>query len=559
VLTTLNVRNLALAEDVRVEFGPGLNIVTGETGAGKSILLGALALLLGERADRGAIRTGAEQGLAEAVFELAAPEEVNALLTELGLPPCEDGQLLLRRVVKAGGAGQQTVNDAPVTLQALKRLGELLVDMHGPHDHQSLLRNEAQLDILDAFAHLAEARAPCADAHAAARATEARRAELLAGGDDIEAQMDLLAYRIKEIEDAQPAEGEEEKIRAEHEVIGHAQRIVELANPVVGALTEDDASACARLAGCRPALEELARLLPAAADWPAEAERLALGLRAFAAGIGREVERIETDPARLDWLDQRLALYRKIRRKYGETVAEILEKLAADRRRLDDLRHRTERLQQIEVELDRQRAELHRAAQGLRRRRLKAAGQLAEAITAELRALGFPHGAFTVALEEMEPGPSGMDRAEFGFAPNVGETVRPLRQIASSGEISRVMLAVKTVLARHDRIPVLVFDEIDANLGGEMGGAVGAKLAAVASARQVIAITHLPQVAVYGARQLAVRKEVSDGRTYSRALPVSGPEREKEIARMLGGADAEVALQHARSMLRRAGTATGRR
>ncbi|HPT16487.1 MAG TPA: DNA repair protein RecN [Kiritimatiellia bacterium] len=551
MLTLLRVKNLALVEEASVAFEPGLNVVTGETGAGKSILIGALYLLLGERADTSAVRAGEAQCVVEATFHLADARGVEAVLAEAGLEPCDHGQLVLRRTVKAAGGGQAYVNDAPVTLPLLKRLGALLVDLHGPHDHQSLFQPASQLDILDAFAHAEKERAACAAAFGKWQALQDRRAELSRDVGDLAAQIDLLAYRAKEIEEAAPVEGEEEQVRAEQQTAGHAQRILELGQQVVQAISEDENAALAVLAPARKALEELARLMPAAKEWPEELRRHTDALAALSGTLQRELADVDADPARLAWLDQRLATYDKLKRKYGGSVADILATLEITQARLKDLRSRDEQKAAVTKEIAAAEKELQALGLALRKRRLTAAEKLAPAITAELQALGFEHGAFGIQLPPAEtPTAAGLDRAEFGFAPNVGEPMRPLRAIASSGEISRVMLAIKVVLAEADRIPLLVFDEIDANVGGETAHAVGRKLAQAARKRQVVAITHLPPVAACGAHHFAVRKSVRDGRTHTTVAPLDADARVEELARMLGGREStSVALRHAAELL----------
>ncbi len=551
MLQTLRIKNLALVENARVEFLPGLNVITGETGAGKSILIGALALLLGERADRKIIRTGEDSCGAEATFHLDHPKAVNALLDELGAPPCDDGQLIIRRIVKAEGGGQNLVNDTPVTLQALKRIGELLLDMHGPHEHQSLLKHDDQLDLLDAYGHTTDARAAYAEAFAALRALEEQKAELLAVGD-VAAQLDMLAFRIKEIEDIAPVEGELEKVESEHRVVSNAQRILDLGGAAARTLTESENSALDLLAAVQRNLEELARLHPEAAQWQAEAKTIAGQARELSLAISSALDRVESDPARLEWLDERLAAYQKLRRKYAGSVSEVLATLADCKKRLSDLQSREERIQALEADIAKAAREARKAGEALRALRLAAAEKIGKAITKELKELGFPHGQFTVDLPEALLKANGMDDIEFGFAPNAGEAMKPLRDIASSGEISRVMLATKAVLSAHDKIPVLIFDEIDANLGGEMGNAVGQKLDALAKRHQVICITHLPQVAIFGFAHFAVSKAVRDGRTTTHVARLEDEARVEEVARMLGGRDlTKVTMQHAREMLER--------
>lgn len=558
MLKQLNIRNVALAESVRIDFEPGLNVITGETGAGKSILMGALALLLGERADKSIIRTGAEQASVDALFELSRPGATDAVLVDLGLPPCEDGQLLIRRVLKAAG-GAMTVNDHPVMLQGLRRIGDGLVDMHGPHDHQSLFQPLEQLRILDAFSGLDDDRARFAEIHDRIVGLEARRAELEQDDGDTAAQIDLLEYRAQEIRQAELKEGEEDQLKEEHRRVGHAQRILELCSHIAGALTESENPAFGSIASLAHPFDELARIWPAAADWKDEALNLGRRIQSLSQSIQSEVDRMDADPARLEWLDARLGLYQKILRKYGGSVATALQALEQAESRLHDLRTRGERIAAIDQETAGLRAARDQRGWALRKKRTAAASELADAITGELEFLGFPGSAFAVTVEPAAPSPSGMDAVEFGFAPNVGEAMRPLRAIASSGEISRVMLAVKAVLADQDRVPVLIFDEIDANLGGEMGHAVGRELAGVAGRRQVICITHLPQVAVHGTTHWAVSKEVREGRTCSVVSRVEGAGREAELVRMLGGtSDSRATLEHAREMLAAAARRVGR-
>lgn len=550
MLTHLTVKNLALVEKLTLALTPGLNVITGETGAGKSILIGALGLLLGDRADKKIIRTGEESCTAEAMLELEHPDDVNALLMSLGLEPCEAGQLIIRRTVKASGANTQTINDAPVTINALKQLGELLVDMHGPHDHQSLLSRTAQLAILDAYGRTGAELSAYATIWQKQNQLLERIAALQGPDADVEAQIDLLAFRIKEIEEMAPQEGEEERIVQEHTTVSHAQRIRELGDGITQTLTETEASIFDGMASVQKMLDELAGLVPEGPAWKAEAKSIAVGVKELSAVIASRLEQIEADPARLAWLESRMAAYARLKRKYGGSVETALATLEQSRQKLHDLKTRGEQLAQLEEEQRKIQGELASAGKKLREKRARAATKLADEITRQLRDLGFAHGVFSVELTGAEPRASGMDEVDFGFAPNVGESKKPLRDIASSGEISRVMLATKAVLAAHDRIPVLVFDEVDANVGGEMGAAIGRKLKVLAGARQVICITHLPQVAAMGNTHFAVSKQVKDQRTRSLVTSLDEPARIEEIARMLGGRDVTSAvMQHAKELL----------
>jgi DNA repair protein RecN (Recombination protein N) len=459
--------------------------------------------------------------------------------------------LLLRRTLSANGTGKNFINDSTATLQILKRVGELLVDIHGPYDHQSLLSTDFQLDILDAFSHLWDTREGYETHYNAFRELQAQRQAL--EGDDEQAvaqQIELLSFQVKEIEDAALVEGEDETLTREQVQVANAQRILELSEGIRNALMDGENSAFNGLAFAQKGLGELAALVEPAGAWQEEARSLTVQLQDLSETVERHVRNIEGDPQRLQWLEDRMALYHRLKRKYGGDVRSVLAHLETAQARLRELQGRGERLVELDRQLDGVRAKLEQAGGKLGKARRQAASKLAATITAELRDLGFPHGAFAVELAAADPGPSGMDRIEFAFAPNAGEPSRPLRAIASSGEISRVMLAVKAVLANHDSIPVLVFDEIDANVGGAMGTAIGSKLDRVGTHHQVLCITHLPQVAVHGATHFAVVKEVAQGRTRTSMNRLDRAARVEEIARMLGGRDlTSVTLKHAREML----------
>ena len=550
MLVTLRVKNLALVEQARVDFEPGLNVVTGETGAGKSILIGALNLLLGERADRKWIRSGEDTCGAEALFQLQDAGEINALLESCGASPCEDGQLIIRRLLKANGNTQNLVNDSAVTQQVLKKIGDLLVDMHGPHDHQSLLRPAFQLSLLDAYGQTASALSAYQEKYGQLQGLRAQRAELEGAGEGVQAQIELLTYRVKELEGAGLTEEEEASILKEHTVTANAQRILELGNEIAGALTEGEASAFDLSSSALRNLEELARLLPDAVAWKDQAHGIAVQVKDLGETVRSTLEGMEANPARLEWLEQRMAVYQKLKRKYGGTTAEALAQLAEAKAKLHGLQHRGEELAKLAAAIAKGEAELLKLGAALTRLREAASGRLAKEVAKELRALGFPSGEFAAALSACPPGPAGVDQVEFGFAPNKGEPMKPLRDIASSGEMSRVMLAIKAVLAEHDKIPVLVFDEVDANIGGETGSKVGRKLAELGRHHQVICITHLPQVAVCGTFHAAVAKSEKGGRTFTEVTVLDPAARVHEIARMLGGKDmTKVTLQHAREML----------
>lgn len=550
MLRTLKIKNLALVDDVQVGFNDGLNVITGETGAGKSLLMGALRLLLGERADKSMIRTGETFCSVHAEFGLSDSSRVDAVLADVGLESCEGGLLIIRRVITES-SNKTLVNDESVTLQVLRRLGEVLVDMHGPYDHQSLLDQGVQLEILDAFGQLGAEMAVYAEVYSKYRDIQRRISALNSDNEeDRERQVEFLDYRVNEIEKANLSAEEENEVIAEHGMIANSQQVIEWANGAVSALTAEEGCAFDGLVAARQCLSRLAKMIPEAQEWLDELEGSIASVQEIVRSIENSASGIDASAERMQWLDDRLTTYQTLKRKYGATIEEVLENCEKWKEQLADLRGRDQKRALLQVELAEVLEEVKSAALKLRKRRENVADLLSECITRELVDIGFEHGFFDVQLNTCEPGPSGMDEIEFGFAPNAGEDMRPLRMIASSGEISRVMLATKAVLAKQDRIPVLVFDEIDANVGGEIGGAVGRKLAQVAKCHQLICITHLPQVAAYGTTHLAVSKKVENGRTYTEVELLDAESRPDEIARMLGGKESTgVTLQHAREML----------
>ena len=550
MLTRLSVRNLAIVESADVEFGGGLTVITGETGAGKSVLMGALELVLGARADASTVRDGAKEARIEAEF--AVPGVVDAFLDAAGLPPCEDGVLLVRRAISATGGGRVHVNDAATTVQTLRALGKLLVDVHGPNDHQSLLEEGFQRGVLDAHGRLDTS------AYAAAWARladlRAQRADLQGDDADVAETCERLRYAVDELDAAQLTPEDDDELPARHAAAAHAAEILDCANAATAALSEADDSAAAALVGAGARVREMARFHEAAGAWGETIERLTVEVQELAQEIADSASRLDADPEALQALDDRLSLVQRLKRKYAcPDVAALLALRDERARRLADLEGRGARHSALVDEIAAAAAARRAAGATRTAARTTAAARLARAVTKELHGLGFLRAGFDVSLAPHAPDATGCDAVDFQFAPNPGEAARPLREIASTGEIARVMLAVKTVVAEHDAIPVLVFDEIDSNIGGEVGRAVGEKLRAVARHHQVIAITHLPQSAVYGARHLAVAKAVSGGRTRSTIQPLEGEARVAEIARMLGGTSlTSVVEQHARELLSRA-------
>lgn len=550
-LSSLRIRNLALVDELEWNLAPGCTAITGETGSGKSIIVGALKLVLGERADKTLIRTGAESCTVEAVFGVKDARALNATLEEQGVEPCEDGQLLLKRVFTTAGTNRQFINGSPTTLAVLKELGDGLVDLHGPHDHQSLLSNEKQLALLDAYADAEKLRGDCAAAWRKLHQLTAERDELASSEASMERELDLLRHQVGEIEAAQLQPGEEEEVSARYAVASNARKLLELSSAALGRLTEAEDAVLTRLGEVGKLVRDLERTDPAAARFADALTRGVAELDDLAAGLQRYADDLDLEPGELAALEDRVSLFETLKRKYGPTLVAVLEFHAQAAARLSKIESRGEELVRLEKEIAAAQKSLNDFAAKLGAKRKSAAPKLAKAITGHLRDLGFARSEFGVELVPLSaPGSHGSEGTEFLFAPNPGEPAKPLKAIASSGEISRVMLAVKTSLAAQDTVALLVFDEIDANVGGEIAHAVGAKMASLADRHQVLVITHLPQVAAAADAQFVVTKEFVNERTISRLTPVEGKARVEEIARMLGG-KTDSALSHARTLLKR--------
>lgn len=550
-LASLRIRNLALVEDLTWQPGAGLVAVTGETGAGKSLLIGALQLLLGERADKSLIRAGAESCTVEAVFEVEAPRELDTWLEEQGTEPCADGQLLLKRTLSAAGSGRQFVNGSPCTLAVLKALGDRLVDLHGPHDHQSLFSREAQTRVLDAYAGAAEVAVAFGAAHRESKRLVEEIARVRALEQDAALRRDMLAHAAKEIGEAKLRPGEDEEVMTRLRAAGNSQRLLELSSQLEAGLGSDgEGGVRSALAEAVRSARELARLDESASALLESLEDVAGRVSDIESEARRYAERIDSDPATLRELEERADLLQSLKRKYGGSIGEVMARGEQAARDLDEIETRGEKIAALEKEQSAASAKAAKLAKSLSAARKKAAPALAKAVTKELRELGFPRAEFGVRLEPLEEARGlGAELAEFEFAPNPGEPAKALRAIASSGEISRVMLALKSVLAGQDGVPLLVFDEIDANVGGEVAVKVGQKMRGLSKAHQVLCITHLPQVAAAAHRQFSVTKEFDGQRTTTAVDELGGAAREAELARMLGGQDSRSALAHARTLL----------
>jgi len=545
----MRIKNLALVEELEWHIGPGFVAVTGETGAGKSIIIGALQLLLGERADKSLIRTGADLCTVEAVFSGNDLQELNPQLIEAGIEPCED-DLILKRTLSSTGTNRQFINGSPTTLSVLENVGDNLVDLHGPHDHQSLLSPETQLRLLDSFArvelqlkeyrkHYLQLQALLAE-HAALNMAETAR----------EQEIDLLRHQVTEIKSANLVGGEEEEIEKRYKLASSSKRLIEFASAVVNKLSEADGSVLSQLAETQRLLRELEKIDSSVAQFSSAHAGAVVELSEIARMLSAYAEKLDLDPEQLAALEQRVSLLETLKRKYGASIVDIIAFGERAAERMRKIEGRDVELERLTKDIENIRRQLSRAGEVLSKARRKVAPKLSENIRHNLHDLGFRQSEFEAKVTTLEePRSTGFESVELLFSPNPGEPLKPLRAIASSGEISRLMLAVKSALAAHDAIPLLVFDEIDTNVGGEIANAVGSKMQALGRDHQVICITHLPQVAATAASHFVVTKDVTRGRTFSNLDEVTGKARQEEIARMLGG-KGDSALKLAASLLK---------
>ena len=530
-LTELTVENLAVIERIRLPIARGFTVLTGETGAGKSLIVDALALALGARAAADQVRTGADAARVEAVFEDVPATDDDPLADVLA---AGEGMAIVRREVGADGRSVVRVNDRSVTVGGLASLGERLAEIHGQHEQQRLLAADHQLDLLDRFGGLADDVAAVAVAHAAWRAIVAEAAEMLADPHELARRAELLRHQADEIRGAAPRPGEDEELERQLRIATHAEAIARAADAAVHALRDDGGG----LDALRVVSAELAQAAAQDERFAALADR-ATALAAETTELARDTtdlgESVELDPAARAAAEERVALLYDLKRKYGQTLEEVIgfgESAAGELVRLEDQQGERERLRHEETT---RRAELERAGARLRKARERTAAELAARVNQELPPLGLPAGSFGVSVEPVEVGPRGADRVMFTFAPNPGEPPRPLARIASGGEASRLSLALKVVLAAADETPVLVFDEVDAGIGGRHATALGGRLRALSAYHQVLCVTHLAQVAALADSHLHIGKRTADGRTVAEATPLEGEARGVELAAMLAG------------------------
>ncbi len=552
MLQSLRIRNLALLEEVALDFGSGFTVVTGETGAGKSILLGALSLLAGERADKTAIRQGAEALEVEAALWLADPARIDAVLAEAGLPECEEGMLVLRRTVARERAPRITINGAMATVGVLQRLGESWIDFHGPSEPRRLLRGECQLELVDLYSKNGDALAEYGARYREWREREAERARVARETKLSPEQIQFLESQLARFDALELTEEAIETLERDFQRTSRAQELIELAGALEAGLAGDD-GVNGRLGQLLREAQALVALDAASGPLVERLNSVGIELADLAAEFGALAAQFNFEPEEIEAVQTRMNTWLELKRRYGRDGAAVVAAREEMRARLEVQGDLEGALVRLDREVAGAEKAVRQAASELAKRRRKGAGELAKRAAAGIAELGFKKADFRVEVVALaEPGPTGNTGVEFLFSPNVGEAPLALSRIASSGELARVMLALKTVLADLDAVPVLVFDEVDANVGGEIGRVVGEKMARLADGHQVICVTHLPQVAAQGRAHLVVEKDQSAERAVVTIRPLEGDRaaRIDELARMLGDRNAPSARSHAAELLK---------
>jgi DNA repair protein RecN (Recombination protein N) len=557
MLSLIRIRNYAVVDEVELEFDQGMSVMTGETGAGKSILVDALGLALGDRADASAVRQGTDRAEISVLFDCDGDHPATAWLREQGLD--QDDCCLIRRLISAEGRSRAFVNSHPVTLQDLRTLGDFLVNIHGQHAHQSLRSSSAQREILDFHGNHTALAESVAEKFAAWQTLERELERRKRGGEDREAQLELLRFQVQELERLGLADGELAELESERNRLANADRLAGGLNTALSRIYEAEGGSAYELtAGAGRELQELAELDPALKTTAAMLAEAEIQLREAAADLARYRDRLEFDPQRLEWLETRLATIADLARKHkveGSALAGLQDQLEA---RIEELDTGAESLELLSERAERASRDYLEVAEQLSRARAEAGATLAEQVSAQLRQLGLPHGRFRVALS---PKPReradahGLDRIELQVTLNPGQDFGPISKVASGGELSRVSLALEVIAAGASSVPTLVFDEVDSGIGGGVAEIVGRRLREIATNRQVLCVTHLAQVASQGQHHFRVSK-LTDGehsRTNVRAL--SADERIEELSRMLGGVEiTDTTRAHAQEMIQRAGS-----
>ncbi len=567
MLRTLYIRDYALIEELEVEFGSGLNILTGETGAGKSILIGALKMILGERADTDMIRSGARKAIVEGVFDEADTPRLKALLEANAIEPMP--QLIVRREIMVGQS-RAFINDTPASIQLLRDVAALLIDLHGQHEHQSLLRTETHLELLDNFGSLGGLRETYQRYYETVARLMREREALMARRRELQEQKERYAFEIEEIDRVRPQEGEEEALEAELRILENAEQLYEATARLYEMLYESENAVHDQLVLARNELQDLVRIDRSFEEALEEIRSAQISVAEIAKFLQDYNARIEFNPERLEAIRSRLVELELLKRKYGGTLEAVLAHRAEIGRQYALAVDFEGALERLDQQLGEALQALSTAAQRLSAKRHEVAERIERAIEAELAGLGMPAAQFAVRFTR-RPDPegwivlpvsgreperytaftTGMDQVEFYLTTNPGEPLRPLTRVASGGEVSRIMLALKTILAKSDRLPILVFDEIDTGISGAIAHRVGERLHELANYHQIIAITHLPQIAAFGDVHFLVEKVLEAGRAKTRIRRLSDEERAHQVAALMSGAEVtEAALESARELIR---------
>lgn len=560
MLRFIRIRDFALIRELEVEFGPGLNLLSGETGSGKSILVDALGLLLGERASLEMVRTGSDQAAIEGVFALESAGDLLGILKEAGIAP-EDDLLLIRREIFSNGRNRVFINNTLVTLTLLKAVGDRLADIHGQNDHQALLHVNAQLEFLDSYGNNGNLAQEVEECYGRLQEMASRLESIQMDEQDRLRKIDILQFQLDEIRRARPGLREKEELEVEKSVLSNSERIFSLASEIYSRLYDSDQSMVGQSNRISRMLEELEGFdsrwgahREALAQTIYNLEDLALFARDYTAGM-------DFSPERLEVVEQRLSLLERLAGKYGHSVAEILQYGDKCEHELEDLTSLEDRHRHLETQLEAELKQYQARAERLSEKRQKAARQLERELKRELQALSMEKTKFVVRFQLLGSsgqgaripahyGTRGIDRVEFLVSPNLGEELKPLARTASGGELSRIVLALKSLCSGVDSSKILVFDEVDVGIGGRVAEVVGRRLRSVSSGNQVLCVTHLPQIAAYATHHYTVRKEAVGSRTETSVQRLNEAERVQELARMLGGETiTETTRRHAREML----------
>ena len=564
MLAQLYVKNFALIEELQIEFAPGLNILTGETGAGKSLIINALNCILGERIPPDVLRKGASRAVVEGTFR-NVPPEIERILEENGLESFAD-ELIVRRELSRSGRSRTLVNDCVTQMATLKAITDRLLDLHGQHEHQSLLREENHLLYLDAYGGLEELRAPVRRLYDQIKKDQAQLRELQKNARLLREREDYLRFQIEEIRSLNLDPEEEDLLLQEERILGNYERLMTLCNEIYALLYEEEEAAHSRLSVALERLQELAEINPDFRETARMLEEAKIAVEEVSRSVSDYAGSADFDPDRLEQVRERLAQINRLKKKYGLPVQGILEKLSEMERELSRVENLDSRILELENRIEAAKKELEAAAEKLSEERKKAAARMEKDIMAGLAQIGMENARLRIEVrqieEETEGGiplgkgvhaqRNGIDRVHFSASTNPGEDFKPLARIASGGEISRIMLALKSVMAEKDQIGVLVFDEIDIGISGRIAEAVGHKIKELSRTHQVICVTHLPQIASFADRHFSVRKAVKNGETYTFVTPLSSGERVKEIAYLLGGEKiTETTLRNAQELIAR--------